>query len=250
MSASALGVYTLAFRIPELLIKQLSGILGKVIFPVYATMRDDRKSLTRGFLLTMQYVNLITVPMGLGLAMVSSPIIILFFGERWQEGAPVMAAISIYSLLRAMVFNTGDVYKAIGSPDILVKIHIWQVIISIPALWWSVTTPGTIEAVAWMQVVLIFLAGIVKLIIASRILDIPPIDIGKSLGPSLLAGSLMVLVLWGVRPIIADWELFLQLVIQVFTGALIYVASLLVFSRKVISEALQIVKTIRKRKTV
>ncbi|MFT3894510.1 MAG: oligosaccharide flippase family protein [Anaerolineales bacterium] len=41
LGAVALGVYTIAFKIPDLLIVQFCSLVGKVIFPVYAKMKED-----------------------------------------------------------------------------------------------------------------------------------------------------------------------------------------------------------------
>ncbi len=242
MNAAVLGVYTLAFRIPELLIKQFSGILGKVIFPVYATMRGDRKSLTRGFLLTTQYVNLITVPLGIGLALVSESAILLFFGEKWLEGAPVMFAISIYSMLRAVPFNAGNVYKAIGRPGLLVQIHIGQAIVSIPALWWAVAVAGSIEVVAWTQVGLVLVAGVVKLIIAMQVLDTSVGEIVKVLRPSFVSGGIMAVAVWGSMQLTTDLLPILQLIIHVSIGAVVYFSALWVLYRDIVLQAIELGK--------
>ena len=69
LGAAALGVYTVAFRFPDLLVMQFCDVISKVIFPVYARMREDPQALQRGFLTTTRYVSLVTVPMGLGMAL-------------------------------------------------------------------------------------------------------------------------------------------------------------------------------------
>ena len=53
LGAAALGVYTLAFRIPDMLIIQFCTVVGKVLFPVYAKMRDNKRSLQNAFLMTV-----------------------------------------------------------------------------------------------------------------------------------------------------------------------------------------------------
>jgi PST family polysaccharide transporter len=242
LGAAALGVYTLAFRIPELIIKQFSAVIGKVVFPVYATMRDDIEAMKRGFLLTMKYVNLVTVPMGLGLALVSRPAVLVIFGDKWVEGIPVMAAISIYSMLRAMVFNVGDLYKALGRPDYLVKIHIGQAILSLPALWWAATIPGTITAVAWMQVALIFSAGLIKLIIASRILNTPLSNILGALRPSLIAGGFMAVAVLGAMQFTIQTAPIIQLGVSILVGGVFYFSALWLLQRAVVIEVVDRVR--------
>jgi len=237
LGAAALGVYTLAFRIPELIIKQFSSVIGTVIFPVYATMRDDLEGMKRGFLITMTYVNLLTVPMGLGLALVARPAVLVFFGEKWVEGIPVMVAISIFSMLRAMVYNVGDLYKALGRPDYLVKIHIGQALVSLPAIWWAAAGPGTVSAVAWIQVVVIFFAGLVKLMIASRILKTPLQKLLIALRPSFIGGMVMAMVVFGIMQLTLQFAPVIQLGAGVLAGGASYLAALWMLQRAVLIDA-------------
>ncbi len=222
----ALGVYTLAFRIPELLIKQFSQIIGRVTFPVYSKIKDDRSALDRGFLLTLQDVNLITVPLGLGLALVAEPFILVFFGEKWIEAAPIMAAISIFSMLRAMVFNVGDVYKALGRPDLLVKVNFLQTVVSIPALWWAAAKFGTLYHVAWMQVALVSIAGLVKLLIATQVLNVQFKSILKALQPAIISGGIMAIAVLGSHRITNSDIPLVQLISSILIGTLTYLGSL------------------------
>src|SRR4029453_16667770 len=53
LGAVALGVYTLSFRVPELLIKDFCGNVGKVVFPVYTKLREDTGLLSEGYLATL-----------------------------------------------------------------------------------------------------------------------------------------------------------------------------------------------------
>jgi len=233
LGAEILGVYTLAFRLPELLIKEFSAILGKVIFPVFTKIKDDLDVLRRSFLVSIEYVNMVTVPLGLGLAIVAKWFILVFFGEKWLDAAPVMVAISILSVIRAMVFNTGNTYKAIGRPDLITKINFWQTIVTVPLLWWGITQIQTVTAVAWMQVAIVFVFGIIKLIVVVNILDIRPIKIIKALLPSLLAGGFMALIVYRVVQMLSSrLPPLLLLALAVVLGALVYGGALFTFHRK------------------
>ena len=242
LGAASLGVYTLAFRVPELLIKQFSSILGKVIFPAYAKMRATGKDLSRGFLLTLQYVNLVTVPLGLGLALVASPFVLTFFTDKWIEAIPVMRAISLYTLLRAMVFNTGDVYKAEGRPEVMIRIKVWQAVISLPILFWAAAIVQSIEAVAWAQVGLAFGAGLVKLEIAGHMLTVSRREMLSRLRPSLMGGAFMVIAVVPVLWLTAVSPPFIQLTLASITGGLAYAGFLFVSERPLIIEATQTIR--------
>lgn len=232
MGAAALGVYTLAFRVPELLVKQFCNIVGKVTFPVYSQIRDDPQALRRGFLVTIRYVTMITIPLGLGLALVAEPFVLTFFTEKWVDAVPVMVAISLYTLLRSLVFNAGGVYKATGRPGLLSKLNLIQAMITIPALWWAAVHINTLVAVAWMQVLLALLAGAVKLIMAGRLINIPLRDLFRTFYPSLAAGGVMAMAVLAVAGLLAGTMPWIQLIVETAVGALVYSSLLFLLQRE------------------
>lgn len=237
LGAATLGVYTLAFRVPELLIKQFSDLVGKVTFPTYAEIQDDHEALRNGFLLTLQYSNMITIPLGLGLALIAGPFVLTFFGDKWAEAIPVMAAVALYTMLRAMVFNTGDIYKAQGRPEIISKIKIGQALVTLPALYLVVTTTGSVTAVAWTLVVLAFVTAIIKLIIAGRVLGLKYRSVALALRPSLMAGACMTLAVIGVLWLSAGWPPILRLALAVSAGAAVYLGTLWSLERGAVLQA-------------
>ncbi len=237
LGAAALGVYTLAFRIPELLVKEFCANAGQVIFPAYAKIRDDQAALSQGFLLTMRYMSLITVPVALGLAAVAQPLVITFFTEKWAEAIPVLAAIAIYTLIRSITFNIGDVYKAQGRPDILTRISLVTAVLLAPGLWWAAAVVGSITAVAWMQVVVASLAGLLNLVVAARMLRTPLRTIIRTFWPSIAAGLVMAVVVRGAVLQMGQFIPLVQLVVGVVLGAVIYGGILWFWQREVILQA-------------
>ncbi len=249
LGAAALGVYTVAFRFPDLLVMQFCDVISKVIFPVYARMREDPQALQRGFLITTRYVSLVTVPMGLGMALVARPLVLAFFTEKWVEAIPVMQAISIYSVMLSLAYNAGDVYKAQGRPIVLTQISILRAIILIPALLWAIQGPGTITAVGWTHAAVAFFSGIFELFIASRMLHTPFRTILDTLRPSFVNGALMAAGVWATLAVLSSANLWLQLIVSISVGALIYAGALWLFHRPLLLGAIETLKAAFKRKS-
>jgi PST family polysaccharide transporter len=238
-----LGVYTLAFRVPELLVKQFCNILGNVTFPVYAQMRDNPEALRRGFLMTTRYLTMITIPLGLGLALVSGPFVLTFFTEKWAEAIPVMGAISLYTLLRSLVFNAGSVYRATGQPGLLSKLNFIQALVAVPALWWVAVTYNTIMAVAWMQVLLAFVFGLAKLVMAARLVTVPLSELAKTFYPNLAAGGLMTVVVLAAAQSLAGALPLVELVVETAVGALVYGGTIFLFQRDDVVKAIAMLRS-------
>lgn len=242
MGAAALGVYTLAFRLPDLLVMQFCYIIGRVIYPVYTTLRTDLDALRKGFLNTARYVSLITMPLGLGMALVARPLVLTFFTERWTDAIAPMRAIAIYALTLSLAYNVGDVYKAQGRPQILTYISLGRLAILLPGLWWAVTGIQTIAAVGWTHAAVAFLTSVLELALASRLLKTPFRKILEALAPALLAGLFMALVVQGVLFLSTTLIPVLQLSLGVLTGGVAYLSILWVFQRDMLLTALGILR--------
>ncbi|MCP5101289.1 MAG: oligosaccharide flippase family protein, partial [Chloroflexi bacterium] len=239
LGAAALGVYTLAFRIPDMLIIQFCTVVGKVLFPVYAKMRNSKQSLQNAFLMTMRYVSLITVPLGLGMALVAEPFVLTFFTEKWAEAIPVMRAIAIYALLFSLAYNAGSVYKAEGRPMLLTKLALIRAAMLMPALWWAATGPGTIAAVGWTHAAVAFIAGTMNLVVAGRILDTPFSKIVATLRPALIGGIVMSIGVTAVLITTASLIPLLQLILAVAVGGGLYLGFLWISEQELRLQATQ-----------
>lgn len=64
-----LGLYTLAYRIPELLVLNLCIVVSEVLFSALSSLQHDRESLTRHYLQTLAVVAALTTPIGIMLSM-------------------------------------------------------------------------------------------------------------------------------------------------------------------------------------
>ena len=243
MTAAALGLYTIAFRLPELLIKQFSGTVALVIFPAYTKMRDDPTALSHGFLQTMRYVSLITVPLGLGLALTARPFVLVFYSAKWDAAAPVMAAISLYTLLRSLTFNAGDIYKAQGRPELLTKLSLVQAAVLVPGLYWAVTGPASLEVVAWLQTAVALLGAILNFIVASKMLNTSFRKMAKALQPAAVGSSVLVLAVLGALSLTAQGTPMGQLIISVLSGGLTYIGALFLLQRDVVLAAGRTLRT-------
>ncbi|MFM8323066.1 MAG: lipopolysaccharide biosynthesis protein, partial [Chloroflexota bacterium] len=237
LGAAVLGVYTLAFRLPDLLILQFTRILSTVLFPIYTRLRAIPGGLARGFFSTTRYVSLLTMPLGIGLALLARPFTLVVFTEKWADGIPVIRAISIYAMLLSLAYNAGSAYKADGRPQVLTWLGLARLAMLLPALWWAVSVPRSIVAVAWMQALVALLSGALNLYAAARLLDLPLSDLALALRPAALSSALMAAAVAAVLYAAAQAAPWMQLLLGVSVGGAAYLAALWLLQREIISEA-------------
>lgn len=222
LGSEPLGIYTLAYRLPELLVLSLMTVVNRVIFPALSTMQDQREGIRRGFLATIHYVVLITLPLSAGLAVAADPIVRVMLGPEWIDAIPVMRVLAIFVLVASLVNADGDVYKAVGRPDLLLKLAVFHLSLLIPALLVGVQFGLVGVAVGHLSASVITRA--VRTVVISRFLSIPLKSIFAEWRSPAIAGVALIvaagLALW----VTADAADLVRLAATVIAGAIGYVA--------------------------
>jgi len=236
LGAAALGVYTIAFRIPDLLIVQFCSLVGRVIFPVFVKFKDDPEALKAAFLKTMNYVSSITIPLGLGLMLVSKPFVLTVFTNKWSEAIPVMRAIALYALFLSLAYNATHAYKARGAILLMTSISTVRAAILIPALWWASSQIGSIEAIAWTHAVIAFIGCSINIIMAGRVMNTSLASIMRTLRSPLIAGAVMSVVVLGILYLTSSLFPWVQLITGIAAGALSYTAILVWIQKDIFME--------------
>ncbi|MBC7878300.1 MAG: lipopolysaccharide biosynthesis protein [Anaerolineales bacterium] len=222
LGAAALGIYTIAFKIPDLLIIQFCSLVGRVLFPVYAKMKDDPKTLSKAFLRTVNYVSLITIPLGLGLMLVAEPFVLTVFTDKWAAAIPVMRAISLYAIFLSLTYNASHAYKATGAISVMTGLSAGRAVVLVPALWWVSSKVGSIEAIGWTHAALAFIGASINLMVAGRVLNTSVWDIFNALRSAILAGGVMSVVVLAILYVSSSFAPWVQLLTGILSGILSY----------------------------
>jgi len=248
LGAEALGVYTLAYRLPELLILQFARIISQVIFPIYTKMRNMVDGLARGFKKTTSYVSLVTIPLGLGLSLVARPFTIVFLTDKWLDAVPVMQMIALYAMFLSLIHNTNSAYRALGTFKVITWLGLLRLTLLFPALWWATTIKGSIVTVGQMHALVALIGSIIGLVVASNMLGLPIRDLVSSIRPALTAGLSMAGAVELVLLLTSSYSAIIQLIASVSTGVLVIASVLWLLNRDLVYKLKQeLMNAVRKR---
>jgi PST family polysaccharide transporter len=224
LGPASLGQYSIAFRLPELLIINLSIVAGVVLLPAYAQL--DRARLADAFLVSLRYTALLVLPVALALGLLARPIVLGLFGDQWEPAIPVMQVLCAYAVVVTLNVPAGTVYKVTGRAWILIAFTVPYVVMLAAAL--AVLTPHGILAVAatmaGMQAV--FSTG--GWVVATRILRVAPRTVAVTLAGPVAAALTMGLPVLALRAL--AWPPLLTLVAAMPVAAAGYLLGLHVFA--------------------
>jgi PST family polysaccharide transporter len=228
LGSGPLGLYTLAFTVPQILTISLSVAVSRVVFPAYASIQHDITALRQGYLMVLRYSALILVPIGLGFCAAASTFIHTLYKPDWWPAAPAMQALAIFAMLNAIGWHAGDVYKATGKPDIQWKLSIGQAVLLIPVLLAGARLDG-IVGVAIAQIVAVIPYSAVRFWLIRRSIGVTYAEIADALRVPFFAGAaLFCICLMLGRLSLAQSSPLTILVLQALFGGAVYAATVLI----------------------
>jgi O-antigen/teichoic acid export membrane protein len=225
LGASALGFYTIAFRLPELVVINLAAVAGDVLFPAYAIV--DRERLRSAYLVALRYTAMLTLPIVAVLVVLAPALIRVLFGDQWGESASVMQILSISALLTTLTIPCGTVFKVTGKAWVLVAITLPDLVVLVILL--AIFTDEGIRAVALISAALGATGLPLVTLIASRQLRLPYLANVRAILPSVLGAAVMGLAMLGADELISG--ALVTLLVALPVGAAVYLAGLLLFAR-------------------
>jgi PST family polysaccharide transporter len=213
----ALGLYTIAFRVPELAIETVAWNTSEVAFPALARKRAiDRGDLARSTLRLLRFQALYALPIAAGLAMVATPLIVVLFSSKWASAGGVTAAIAVKAGITAVVFPLGDVFKVLGRQRVLVALSAIQLPIMVATI--IAVAPTGIVAVAWARAGFTALLGIVQVWFVLRALDSDVRALLSTLRPALVTAA-GVLIGAAAGRFAVEGSYFVELIVVTAGGA-------------------------------
>jgi O-antigen/teichoic acid export membrane protein len=175
LGAVALGLYYLAFRLPELVILSGFQVANEVLFPFYARLREgvaeETEELRRGYLQTVRLGSMVALPAAFVMASLAVPLVLTLYGEEWRASAAPLAYVAIWAGVASLASMPGAVLKAVGRSWLLTATGVMQIAILFPTIW--VAAGFSITAVAASQVVAQTLSLALLGAIIGRILQLP-----------------------------------------------------------------------------
>jgi PST family polysaccharide transporter len=234
---TALGLYTMAYKIPELAISSICFMVAQVLFPAYSSVQHDMRLLTKGFLATIRYLQVVITPIALTIIILADPLVRGMLGSEWVEAIPLFRLIAVACLIRSIGSNVGDVYKAVGRTSILWKLGIFNTAVLAVCLVIGIRYGLTGVAIAHIVAALQQMS--LRLYIATRVLDVTLRDIWLEIRPSVNAGVALCLAALPVYVLTGDLNPSVRLLLVGTVAGSAYMGALWLVERNTLFKILE-----------
>src|SRR5260221_3470230 len=102
LNVFSLGLYQTSYTLASLPENAIAQQLGKVTFPIFVNIQEDKERMKRAFWKTFWITLTIIAPFGIGLFFFSETAVKIVLGTKWLPAVPVLRVLSLFSLVRAM----------------------------------------------------------------------------------------------------------------------------------------------------
>lgn len=194
LGASALGLYTFAYKVVVYPVSIAVGAIGLYLFPKFSRMQRNFVSVQTNYLLIVKATNAIVLPVMAITAALAPVLTPLVFGPEWAEAVPLMQIFAVLALAISFISPLGQLMKALGHPGWLLNWSVGITLIIVPSMWWGSQwgLPGV-----GMALTAAHLIGLpIHYLILTRLVSIDIRAFGRQLFPALAATLVLGGSLW------------------------------------------------------
>ncbi|WP_432490951.1 lipopolysaccharide biosynthesis protein [Kineococcus gypseus] len=240
LGASALGLYNRAYTLMLLPLQQVSQVLGRVMFPALATMRDDLPRLQNVYRRSITTMSAIIMPVMVGMAVTADGLVPLLWGQQWLATVPMLQVLCLAGLPQCLSSSEGWLYQSQGRTTTMFRVGLASTAVTIVAivvgLQWGVLGVAVgvlVKMWLWQPIGFHFACGTIGLRARRVFADIAPV-----LSVSVLMGG----AVWGLPLALGlERDAPLALGAQVIAGASIYPVLLRLLAKDVLRDVLGLV---------
>jgi O-antigen/teichoic acid export membrane protein len=245
LGTTALGYYSLAYRLILYPLQNVSGVLGRVLFPAFTQMQDNDDRFRRVYLRVCATISVVTFPMMLGLLVISQPLVEVFFGSRWMPVATLLMVLVPVGMVQSIGSTVGHIYTAKGRTDWMFR---WGIVTGLSVVsFFVVGLRWGVVGVAVSYALWSALVTYPSFSIPFKLIDLPISALWKALWPTLKLSLMMAgcVAIW--RLILASVDVtnsWAVLISSVLLGSGVYGGLLLWLRPMVLQDVLNLLPQI------
>ena len=222
LSSSALGVYSLAYKIMLYPLQNISRTLMRVLFPAFSTIKDDNEKFKKVYLRVIFFISLVSFPLMIGLIATADVFVDVLFGDKWDGLATLLIILAPSGMLHSIYTTVGAIFTAKGNTDTQFKLGVVDSLLTVGGFIIGLSYGVNGVAFAYLAVSIIMLYPIFKISWGQIELDVLE-------GLAVMTPILVISILMGCGIFLSDMVLFylvenqfIKLMLMSITGIILY----------------------------
>lgn len=237
-SATDLGNYTRAKQFASFPSSNITGIIGRVTYPILSSIQDDDVRLERVYRKYLRLSAFIVFPLMVGLSALAEPLIIYILTEKWRASIILLQIICLSMMWYPIHAINLNLLQVKGRSDLFLKLEIIKKIIGVAIL--CITVPIGLVAMCIGSIFSSILCLAVNTHYTGKL-----INVGFWLQMRDLLPTLLLSLAMGVVVLLSVWFIpsnLLKLIVGVVVGVIFYILVARLFRMEELSNLLSLVK--------
>jgi PST family polysaccharide transporter len=223
------GSYYMTQRVGVVPTSELISPLQRILFPTFSEITEDKKRLRSAVRESVNILGSLSLPAGIGFALVANDFVPIVLGETWQMIVPLLVVLVPFLGFRGALSMTLPCIMALGRTRLLFKVSLVYALVHLPAFIAATALFGLTGAI-WSIVLAGFFYSYLNAWMLKETLGITISEIATQLRRPLLAVSLMmgsILLANAVLPVdlFSETGSWLSLGIKIVLGAVVSCAA-------------------------
>jgi O-antigen/teichoic acid export membrane protein len=239
----ALGLLNVAQRFETALHGPVTGPIQTIWVPVLSMLRSDRATSWQLFLRLTQVTALFALPAFVGLGLVGRDVVTVTLDERYRLAGDILLVVGMQGLIIPLGFFSNLIFAGFDRSDLSLKFSLAQLSITGPAVWFAASGGPVVAQIVALTSMGAW--GLVATGVQVRMLGGQLPELIKAIAPAYLAGLAMTATVLALRYLLPLPEGLARLVCLVLAGTAVYVGWILLFHRKAVFDAWQLMSSIR-----
>jgi PST family polysaccharide transporter len=212
MGSAQLGVYSRAYQFLLLPVKNISGIITKVLFPAFSQIQDEKERVLNIFTNSVWLISNLVAPFMLCFYFCADAFTMLVLGHKWAEVIPLLKIFALTGFIQSVGTLVGSVFNSQAKTKLHFAINLVSSIATLIII--TVALNFNIIILAWGITLISFLILVVNYYYVARILETSLAHLLKKLSVSAFSSALVFMILFGVKYFLFNHEVsWLQLVL-------------------------------------
>lgn len=226
LGSKALGLYSRSYSLMRMPIGMFGDAIKKALLPTLSKIQSDDARAGQAVLKVSRWIALAAFPVMVGLSVISGPLVLLLFGEKWRELIPVLRWMFLIGAPYAILTINGTICRAKGRADIALRLALWRAFLAVGLFWFGCRLFG-IMGVVMANALLLFGSWIPNHYIALRLVKVPLSRQLKNLASAALVSLTVGAAAWIALFCASQWATYLlQVLLSSLAGFLVFLWSM------------------------
>jgi len=247
LGPTSLGLYTVSYNVILIPLGRLFQPISGVLFAAGSRLQDDRERLARLWIRAARGALAVILPAVLGLLVVTPDFVHVVFGSKWEDAVPVIRVLGFVTVAYGLSMLADNVLLSLDKANLVFRLRLLNTVLAIGAfvvgLQWGVVGVAASYAVVTIPM------NLWRVFLANMYLGVSLPRFARSLARTVEASLGMALICWFARVGLSDGNArpWVQLVVVVATGIVVYGAWTYLRNREVVDDFVSLIARRRRK---